>query len=284
MVSVYFPYSEEYIDENFGASPNIVSIISATADADEGIGEIPVFDSYGNLLRYDQILVNDEYAAANPTHIIGVNGIEPYDMGAIVQTAFPPTGPIDLPNFPREVKQVYAGSVKIHNKQYDAFLSFTGNGGGSEIVITRSDGFLKILDGQVQADNFATPPKTISRRDINKRNWVDFSYEWDGDWEKTNLNQVLNIYEDDNRNTLEISGKLGTTLKLSDQITLTVDLIAWKITYKSDDAIIRPALELKHESFFLLNRTNLEGEMYEGWPVRDKNGPVSWTLNDRTYY
>jgi len=25
-------------------------------------------------------------------------------------------------------------------------------------------------------------------------------------------------------------------------------------------------------------------KMHKGWPVRDKNGPVSFTLNDRTYY
>jgi hypothetical protein len=41
---------------------------------------------------------------------------------------------------------------------------------------------------------------------------------------------------------------------------------------------------MKRESFFALNRTNHTGEMYQGWPVIDKTGPVSYTLNDRTYY
>ncbi len=230
-VSIYFPYHEEFADESFNASPGIVSITAATSDADEGIGQIPVYDSYGSFLRYDEVLVNDDYAILNPTHIIGVNGIEPYDLQDIPNTAFPPSGPIDMPGFPREVKQVYVGSVKIHNEQYDNFISFTGNGGGSEIVFTRSDGFLKVLDGQVQADNFSTPPKEISRRDIRKKNWVDFSYEWDGDWEQDNLNQVFNIYEEDNRNTLEVSGKISTTLKFSDMLTTTIDLISWKVTF-----------------------------------------------------
>jgi hypothetical protein len=66
-------------------------------------------------------------------------------------------------------------------------------------------------------------------------------------------------------------------------VTITIDLISWKVTFKSDDPIIR-TLEYKHASFFPLNRTNLEGEMRKGWPVRDKNGPVSFTLNDRTYF
>ncbi|MFN4285047.1 MAG: hypothetical protein ACK4E8_03695 [Lacibacter sp.] len=283
-VSIYFPYHDEFIDENYTNPPSVVSVIAATADSDEGIGEIPIFNAIGQLSGFNQVLINDDYVSANPTHIIGVNGIEPWDEGGVtVMNAYPPGDPIDLPGLTREIKQVHIGSVKIHGKQYDKLISFTGNGGGSEIVFTRSDGFLKVLDGQVQADNFFTPPKTVSRKSIRDKKWVDFSYEWDGDWEINNHRQVFAIYEDDTRNQQEISGKISTTLKLSDLITLTVDLISWKVTFKSDDPIIKQE-EMKRESFFVLNRINLTGEMYQGWPVRDKNGPLSYTLNDRTYY
>lgn len=283
-VGIYFPYYDEFIDDNYTNPPSVVSIIAASADSDEGIGEIPVFNSMGQLAGFNQVLINDDYVSANPTHIIGVNGIEPWDEGgATVMNAYPPGDPIDLPGLSREVKQVHVGSVKIHGKQYDKLISFTGNGGGSEIVFTRSDGFLKVLDGQVQADNFFTPEKTVSRKSIRDYKWVDFSYEWDGDWEVNNHRQVFAIFEQDNRNQSEISGKISTTLKLSDLVTLTVDLISWKVTFKSDDPIIKQE-EMKRESFFVLNRTNLTGEMYKGWPVRDRTGPVSYTLNDRTYY
>jgi hypothetical protein len=283
-VSIYFPYHEEFIDDNYTNPPSVVSIIAASADSDEGIGEIPVFNSIGQSTGFNQVLINDDYVAANPTHIIGLNGVEPWDQGGVtVMTAYPPSDPIDIPNLPREVKQVHVGSVKIHGKQYDKLISFTGNGGGSEIVFTRSDGFLKVLDGQVQADNFSTPEKTVSRKSIRDYKWVDFSYEWDGDWEINNHRQVLAIYESDNRNSSEISGKISTTLKLGDLVTLTVDLISWKITFKSDDSIIKQE-EMKRESFFPLNRTNFSGEMYDDWPVRDRTGPLSYTLNDRTYY
>lgn len=283
-VGIYFPYYDEFIDDNYTSPPSVVSVIAATADSDEGIGEIPVFNSIGQVAGFNQVLINDDYVSLNPTHIIGVNGIEPWDDGGITtMNAYPPGDPIDLPNLPREVKQVHLGSVKIHGKQYDKLISFTGNGGGSEIIFTRSDGFLKVLDGQVQAENFSTPEKTVSRKSIRDYKWVDFSHEWDGDWEVNNHRQVFAIYENDNRNTSEISGKISTTVKLTDLVTLTVDLISWKITFKSDDPIIKQE-EMKRESFFALNRTNLTGEMYQGWPVRDRLGPLSYTLNDRTYY
>ncbi|MCG9899402.1 MAG: hypothetical protein MH132_05335 [Hydrotalea sp.] len=279
-VSIYFPFHEDYIN----TPPSVVSIISATADSDEGIGEIPNFNSSGQFVGFTQVLINDDYVAMNPTHIIGLNGVEPWDDGGnIPLNLYWPSNPIDIPGLTREVKQVHIGSVKIHGKQYDRLISFTGNGGGSDIVFTRSDGFLKVLDGQVQADNFFTPVKTVSRKSIRQRKWVDFSYEWDGDWEVNNHRQVFAIFEEDTRNHSEISGKISTTLKLSDMVTTTVDLISWKISFKSDDPIIKQT-EMKRESFFALNRTNHTGEMYQGWPVIDKTGPVSYTLNDRTYY
>lgn len=139
----------------------------------------------------------------------------------------------------------------------------------------------------MQADNYSTPVKTISRGDINKKRWVDFSFEWDGDWELANLQQNLAIYEEDNRNSSTFSSGLTTTLTFPPAggqpgVSMAAP-ITFTINYKSDDAIIRQS-NYNRDVFFILNRTNLEGEMYEEWPVRDKNGPVSFTLNDRTYF
>lgn len=286
-VSIYFPYIEEFVDSNgdiINYEP-IASILVANADADEGWGLRPYFIN-GVFISYVQVLVNDEYAENNPTHIIGVNGIEPYDDSPIINSAFPPGDPIDLPNLQREVKQVYVGDVRCRI-QYDALISFTGNGGGSEIRFTRADGYLKIADGQVQADMFIVGDATISRYNIRHQNWVDYASEWDGDWEAANLQQNMAIFEEDNRNNSTFSASITTTLSIpatnnSPGINIAAP-IGFTINYKSDDSIIKQT-NFNRDVFFILNRFNLEGELRNGWPVRDKNANVSYTLNDRTFF
>jgi hypothetical protein len=167
-------------------------------------------------------------------------------------------------------------------KQYDRLISISGNGGGSEVRFTRSDGFLKVADGQVQADSYIVGEGSISRKNIKDPVFVSYDVEWDGDWEPTNIEQNLAIYEEDNRNTVEISGEISTTLKLG-IFNFTIKPIAYKVTIKSDDPIIKQT-NFKHDVFFALNRTNLEALMIDGWPVRDRNAKVSFTLMDRTFY
>lgn len=291
-VTIYYPYS----DPDTPQEPNwdeiyygpIVTVVASTADADQGLGDLPWYQ-YGSFQGYTSVLVDDDYAMNNPTHIVGVVGIEPYgDEPPVTNAAFPPEPPIQLPGIPRQVKQVYVGDVKC-TKQYDALISFTGNGGGSEIRFTRADGYLKFVDGQVQADMYIVGDNTISRYAIRKKRWVDFSHEWDGDWETDNLQQNLAIYEEDNRNSSTFNASVTTTLTVPPVTTTptapgstTQAPIGFTINFKSDDYLIKQT-NLNRDVFFVLNRTNLEGEMHNGWPVRDKNANVSFTLNDRTY-
>ena len=286
-VSIYFPYSEEFEPPADGGSYQpITSITTATADADEGWGSQPYYVN-GIFQNYVQVLVNDDYAYNNPTQIIGVNGVEPYSAPSTANTIFPPTDPIHLSGLTREVKQVYVGEVRINKKHnYDHLISFNGNGGGSEIRFTRADGFLKVVDGQVQtADVYFTPAMEISRYNIKKGYFVDFSLEWDSDWELSNLQQNMAIYEEDNRNTSTFTGSLSTTVALAlTPVTVSATrMLGFTINFKSDDDLIRQ-LNFNRDVFFVLNRTNLEGEMRNGWPVRDRQGDVSYTLGDRTYY
>ena len=283
--SIYFPYSEGFPPPEEGHYEPITSLVTATADADEGWGSQPYYIN-GILQSYVQVLINDDYAYSNPTQIVGVNGVEPYTATTATNSIFPPGEPVDLPSLTREVKQVYIGEVRVNGHQYDHLISFTGNGGGSEIRFTRADGFLKVVDGQVQtADVYFTPAREISRNDIKHARNVDFSVEWDGDWEASNLQQNLGIYEEDNRNTSTFNGSLSTTVTATlTPVTVTaVRTLGFTINYKSDDELIRQ-LNFNRDVFFTLNHTNLEGEMRNGWPVRDRQGPVSYTLSDRTYY
>ncbi|MFY7900819.1 MAG: hypothetical protein ACOVNY_11590 [Chitinophagaceae bacterium] len=287
-VTVYFPYSEEFlppVEGNYTYDP-VVNIVTATADADEGWGSQAVYLN-GAFQYYQQVLVNDDFAFENPTHIIGVNGVEMYDL--TVETpleAFPPDEPINVPNIPREVKQVYVGDIRINGTQFDALISFSGNGGGAEIRFTRADGFLQVVNGQVTlANTYFLSEQHVSRRAARKKNWVNVAQEWDGDWELDNHQQNLGIYEEDNRNTTTFNGTLTTsvTIPIPPITTQASRSIGFSIVFNSDDALIRQ-INLNRDVFFGLNRINLEGEMRNGWPVRDKNGQVSYTLNDRTLY
>ena len=280
-VTIYYPYTPNRVPAD-GDPDDIVwgdveTLVTATADADAGTGKQWYFQGGRRYYRY--VTVDDPFVAVNPTHIIGLNGVEPYTIPTTADAGIAPTGPITLPGATREIKQVYVGDVRCTH-QYDKLISFTGNGGGSEIVFTRADGFLKIIDGQVQADVYSSEKK-IDRWHISNKKFEEFVLEWDGDWEKSNLNQNLAIYENDNRNDIKLTGSVKTSLTISPGNTIEGN-IGFEKTFHSDDAIIVQR-NLNYESFFPLNRYDLEGEMYNGWPVRDKETKVNYTLQDRTF-
>lgn len=281
-VTLYYPYSEQFINQlnNSGNYSPSTSLITATADADEGYGWAPVFDNNGNM-GYTQVVINDDYAYANPTLIIGINGVEPIDYSIPEILTFPPGPPIQLPGLTREIKQVYVGDVKVNGHQYDRLISISGNGGGSEIRFTRADGYLKQVDGQVQAaDIFIIDGNpSISRWHINHKAWVDFTATWDGDWEPANLEQNLAIYEDDNTNTSSLTLALNTTVSVGSQ--KQTGTVGGTLNFKSQDEIIRQNNH-KFASFFPVNRGQAGDPTYNGWLIYDMNGGVTFTLPDRT--
>jgi len=238
-VSIYFPYHENFIDESFTSSPGIISLTTASADADEGIGQIPVYDFNGALLRYDQILVNDGYAEANPTHIIGVNGIE-LDFHTTR-----PINPVNPPPPPPNFNRVYIGEG-ICKEQYDRFISFTGNGGGSEIKYCHLTGYMQPVDGHITKFEDIVS-LNFTRREINKKNWIRVMSIWDDDWETKDIEQVLGIYEEDNRNTKTFNASLKTTLRLG---SVTVEgNIGYTVSVQSQDDIILQ-LKISRNSYF----------------------------------
>ncbi len=282
-VSLYYPYAEQYINpfDNSGNYSPSTSVMTATAEADEGYGWRPIYDNSGNM-GYTQVVINDDYAYANPTLIIGINGIEPVDYSTPAILTFPPGAPIQVPNLPREVREVYVGDVRVNGHQYDHLISFTGNGGGSEIRFTRSDGYLKQIDNQVQAaDVFVVNgPPTMGRWHIRNHAWVDWTVTWDADWETDNLEQNLAIYEDDNANSATLGVSIVTTVSVGSQ--KQTGTIGGTIVYKSLDDIIRQNNH-KYASFFPLNRGAGGGTIRNGWLVYDENGGVSFTLPDKRY-
>jgi hypothetical protein len=284
-VSIYFPYMENFNGALQARSytPPLTTIVAAAADADAGNGYEPYYDISGKM-EYKNVSINDELAMLTPTHIIGINGVNLVTAGAFLPGGPGTAGkPLNLPGLTREIKQVYIGDVRCR-KQYDALISFTGNGGGSEIRFVRGDGFLKEQDGQVKtADVFVMGDfSTLSRSEIKNEVWTSYSLGWDEDWESSNKEQFFGIFEEDNRNSGSINFGLETTVKQIQDISLGGS-VKGTLDFKSDDHIIRQT-NYKYDSFFSLNRINLEGEMRNGWPVRDRQASVSFTLFDRSLY
>jgi hypothetical protein len=238
-ISIYYPYSEVFIDDNnsYYYAP-ITTIATATAEADEGWGSQPYYVN-GVLAGYNQVLINDDYAEQNPTMIIGINGIEPLDYEINAHT---PIGP-SLPDFTGY--RVYLGEV-ICRKQYDVFISLSGNGGGSEVKYCRLSAYLKPVNQQITTFEDIIS-NNFSRGDIKHKRWIRIMGIWDADWIRSNNEQILAIYEDDNEGTKEFNGTVSTDL---DSLGLPIKASAsYKVTVKTQDEIIRQ-LKITRSSYF----------------------------------
>lgn len=284
-VTVYFPYSENFepVIEGEYYAP-ITSLVTATADADEGWGELPYYIN-GVFQYYIPVVVNDDYAYANPTHIIGLNGVEPYD---IIASSTPPP-----PVAPPGVNRVYVGDG-LCRIQYDRFISFTGNGGGSEIKYCRLSGYLQPINGQVSSFQDIISVN-FSRNEIRNEYWRNLSAIWDDDWVNTDIEQVFAIYEEDNTNTKTFNGSLATTVSVPATSTApagnSTGTIGFSVTVQSQDEIIRQ-LKITRNSYFSGayqdqglgysgNTLFLPLPIQHGWPFYDAKpsvgANVGWT-------
>ena len=280
-VSIYFPYSSEYdisaIGDSYGP---LASLVAASAEADEALGFQPYY-SGGTLVEYRPVVVNDNYALTHPTHIVGINGIEPY------QTQDANLNP---PTFttPPSINRVYVGDA-ICRSQYDRLISFTGNGGGSEIAYCRVSGYLKLVDHQITEFEDKTSVK-FERGTIHKKQWLRVFAVWDADWVADNKEQVFAIYEDDNNSEITFTGSLSTTVKVAAGTTIDGS-IDYQIKRSSQDDIIKQ-LKISRVSYFagaLRNqgwgfgndKSFLPASASHGWPIYDAvpegGANVGWT-------
>lgn len=280
-VSIYFPYSDQFDADASGNSYGpITSLVAASAEADEALGVQPVYRN-GELVAYNTVVINDEYAFAHPTQIIGINGIEPIqtqDVGNVI--------PIDIP--PTDAYRVYVGDA-ICQAQYDRLISFTGNGGGSEIEYCRVSGYLKPVDQQITEFEDQISVK-FERGTIRKKQWLRLYAVWDDDWTAENKEQVFAIFEEDNNATITFTGSLTTSMRASAGNTVSASA-DYQIKRSSQDAIIRQ-LKMSRVSYFLgaqkdqgwgfgIDKSFLPASAAHGWPFYDavsgSGANVGWT-------
>jgi hypothetical protein len=259
-LAIYFPYSENYKptlqDEKKAWMP--ATLVAADRNADQAPGQEPLA-CQGNDC-YKPVTVNDDYCEKQVVHIAQSGGVK-----AILRPAVTPpaTG----------IHMVMLGSVMCKN-QYDNLVSFTGNGGGSELRFIRADGYLEQnSNGQI------TSPQNViavncSRKDIRKKRWISVNGIWDSNWETDNPEQVFAIYEEDNEGSRTLSGSIQVKLK-----ALTIEPVGYEITVQTKDDIIRQ-LGWKRNSFFAFNQGGLSNGcgLLNGFTVYDCSSAVSYTM------
>lgn len=221
-ITIYFPYSEDFSNPK-GSE---ITLVPADRDADEGPGNKPDGTNPDGTTRYVSVTVNDEYAAVFPTHIVGV--IDRMPQEEIIDSLPPPSGTVD---------RVFHGRSRLA-RNYDKLISFTGNGGGSEMKIARISGYLQIQNQQVS--NFAGDVVSVhyKRRDIRRKNWKYVYTVWDPDWISDNNEQVYSAWEEDTEGTKTFEGSLNTTIKDSTGNFNIQGSIGFSISVKTQDELI----------------------------------------------
>ncbi len=271
--SIYFPYSDNFMSpgsrdwhESRPLTVPAATLVYADRESDTATGRQPHLCA-GNrpgLLCYREVVVHDHFAERHPTHIVGM-GAEPLPQAA---TELPKAG---------IVTRVYLGWARL-TAQFDKLISLTGNGGGSEVKITRVSGYLQKQAQQI--DHFSGDLVTVyfSRSDIRQKRWKRIYSIWDADWKEQNSEQVYAVYEEDTKGTKTLSGSLNTLVKAPGKI-LPAEVkgeLAYKIEVMTQDDIIMQRKMTR--SAFLSDGRNNQGWNY----VKDPNDflPVNqdWPL------
>ena len=207
-LTIYFPYCDNFTLEQLESTG--LSLFMADRDADEAPGEVEVLDVSGNVARHDPVTGNDPYSEANPCHIIGVNCVVQKSDGlANMYDTIPLPPPVQ--GRPMAISQVYVGWARSC-KTHDAWISFTGNGGGDEMRFNRTSGYLE-YDGSNVTGFQNTIMVSIARSDCKNRVWKRVYAPWDPNWRQDNFQQALSVYEEDTEGEKTFTGKLSTTVK-----------------------------------------------------------------------
>lgn len=286
-IAIYFPYSENFVSGVTNDTVLPASILSTIPkptlvytdrEDDAAPGRKPVFCTTSpNKLCYVDVLVNDKYAELFPTHIVTVGAAVRSDIPAVLKT--------DL------VTRAYHGWSRL-TQQMDRLISFTGNGGGSEIKVCRINGYLKMSDEQITDFTGDVITLQYTRADIRKKRWKRVFSVWDPNWNYQDIEQIYAVYEDDNMGTRTITGSLKTTVNLPGNIGKGEGELGVKINLMSQDDIITQR-KLDRKSF-LRDGMNDQGfgfmvdqndflPLGKDWPVIDGGAIWSYTFPYRIY-
>ncbi len=238
-VSIYFPYSDNFKGKKL---KEITIVMPPKEDTNEAEGI--KLSKCGNTVCEEKVRVNDAYAMKNPTHII-------YAGGANIREGY---SNLVKKGRVKTANTVYVGAIRC-SKQYDALISFTGNGGGSEIKVFRGTGYLlQSPNNQIQSINGDIVSVNFLRSTISGCNAQTINAIWDLDWKTDNFEQVFGIYEEDTQGTKTFTGSLSTTVKNTAGNTLT-GTVGYNISVQTQDEVIRN-WKISRSSFYASNPNN----------------------------
>lgn len=287
LVSIYFPYSENFSNlsaisalpsDNKIAALFKPTIVFTDRESNSAPGRDPYYcpGTPGNIC-YRNVTVDDGYAEKNPTHIVTIGATVRQAVSAAVSKN-------DL------VTRVYNGGSRL-TRQMDKLISFTGNGGGSEIKICRINGYLRRTCEHI--DDFSGYVVTInfSRGDIRKKKWKRIYSVWDPNWNYQDIEQIYAVYEEDNTGSGTIEGWLKTNLTLPLKLGKGEGRIGFKIQVQTQDEVITQR-KLDRKSF-LRDGLNNQGWGYypdtndflpgKDWPIFDGGSIWQYTIPYRIY-
>lgn len=271
-ISIYQPYSE-----NFGPEARPL-VVPATVEADTVYLPDPACRQahlHGGA-DCTKIRVDESYVEKHPVHIIGT--------GALPATNEGDTYVLSERRLPEEVQSqdssvrlIYLGIVRC-SKQYDRLISFTGNGGGSELKFIRGEAYVTLNNNQQVVDTeFDIISVDFRRKDIRKEREKYVYAIWDSNWAPEKAAQVFGIYEEDTRGEREFSGSVDTEIEHPGGTT-TITPVEYSYVVESQDEIIRQ-IDWDRTSFFTYNRSGLAGCGHrDGYSWYDCHLPVAYSL------
>lgn len=316
-LTFYLPYDEndELNPISMDSNPTLVP---AVVDADQAIGY--EFNDEG----YSEIIVDDNYSANNFTLIIqpsydscssmgfsiatiaaasenlpadcnniysgaGSTGSSSSWSGSTTTTPNQYTGNCnDLKPAGTYIRQVYVGRVK-GTRQYDRKISFTGNGGGSEIMFCRADSRDNI---EIDSLNNITlnqwnmrTEMYWSRKQIRRENVRNAGIKWDENWACADTHeQLFVIYEEDNEGNITIDDELSFSDGENDY-ELTANL---NIQNRTKDEVINKRIRERVE-FFATNLLDNGCNCWDGdgsfsdrcWGIQECGSPYPYTMYHR---
>ncbi len=244
VITIYYPYSDK-----FTGTTASITVVPADRDADEAPGYILKSGKWINASA------GDLYSQTNPCHLIGVTST---DFTPAPDNIYRTTDPNVLPDAARcgiiftgtQEKQlpappIYPGNLPNIIKvfigysrcvyQFDRWISFTGNGGGSEIMYSRGDGYLKFANSHVtDFQDLTTVYHT--RSDIRDKKALFVAAPWDNQWENNDTEQYYAIWEQDNKGSVNFKFSLATTVNTG--TGQGPGSISFDINKTSQDAIV----------------------------------------------
>ena len=301
-ISFYIPYLLN--DNNTELQVSNITYVSGIKDADEAKGVKFVGG------KWETVLADDDYSSENLTTIIEPNtqlslrmmmggGLDGGSGGGSGSGTPPPnsyTGDCDnlIGTNATYIRQVFIGHARL-NHQYDHYISFTGNGGGSEIRIGRVSAEDHIpIDTNTSGthvnvndfDNYFE--RYFSRRDIRKGNTVWIGSLWDRNWKCNDVasENLIAIWESDNTESEVTFNNLNLTVW--DQQIISVD---GSISVKTNDDIIKKQT-IGVDEFFATNLYDQGCGCHNGnysysdrcWAWYDCGTNFKFTMPHRWYY